>query len=137
MGFFSWIIASMKISFHCLNITWYSASKLDHWQWGRKAKGFDRMTTLIDIQCIHNEAVSLVPGGSSILLQRSKQHIQKAILPYQPYAWIALESYIKLIRLSIVWGFWCFLTRFLMRSSTESGLVVYNSLISTYYSFPH
>lgn len=47
------------------------------------------MTTLIDIL-----AVSLVPEGSSILLQSSKQSVQRDSLPYKPYIRIALELYI-------------------------------------------
>lgn len=46
------------------------------------------MTTLIFLE------VSLVPEGSSILLQSSKQSVQRDSLPYKPYIRIALELYI-------------------------------------------
>lgn len=38
--------------------------------------------------------VSLVPEGSSILLQSSKQSVQRDSLPYKPYIRISLELYI-------------------------------------------
>lgn len=39
-------------------------------------------------------AVSLVPEGSSILLQSAKQSVQRDSLPYKPYIRISLELYI-------------------------------------------
>lgn len=77
-------------------------------------------------------AVSLVPEGSSILLQSSKQSVQRDTV-YTNFIGIVHLMDSSQHCLGVSAGI---LPHFLMRTSTRSGLVVCSILVSTYYSFP-